>query len=491
MNFSLVLMHVILYILAFGLFGVTILSTIAKNNLRKSFGLAGLVIGFVMLPFIWVQQFAVIWSVILTLVAAPVLVDAGRMYAARFNDRDKATLSLIDAASLAVIFAVCLIFALFISGLWMQIAVTVLALVAAFYGMSRFVFATRHFRFSNQKVRDNLPSITLAIPARNETNALSDCLMAASASDYTKMEIIVLDDCSQDRTSQIIRSFAQSGVQFVQGDEPSDGWLGKNNAMRKLTEHANGEFIVFMNVDTKPSEQTLSLLISDMIAKNLEMISILPRRNYAWHASGIFEVLRYFWQILLPVTSFRTPVSSSLWIIRRETLEKLGGFQSQKYKVLPENHFARALMADRKYRFYFDSDGLGIADAKKWKSQTETAIRILYPTLHRKPIENLAAIIVHALLLAPYIFVILGLVNQSFGALFFANLACVIALGGINMLYASLVRSSWILAFVTFPFQLIQETVLLIISMLAYEFSVVNWKGRNVCYPVMEPRPKT
>ena len=41
---------------------------------------------------------------------------------------------------------------------------------------------------------DQLPSVSVCIPARNETHAMSECLESVLASDYPKLEAIVLDD---------------------------------------------------------------------------------------------------------------------------------------------------------------------------------------------------------------------------------------------------------------------------------------------------------
>ena len=62
----------------------------------------------------------------------------------------------------------------------------------------------------NRYIEDKkLPSLSVAIPARNETFILEDCLKCLIASDYPKLEILVLDDCSQEkRTPEIIRQFA-------------------------------------------------------------------------------------------------------------------------------------------------------------------------------------------------------------------------------------------------------------------------------------------
>ena len=49
--------------------------------------------------------------------------------------------------------------------------------------------------------------------------------------------------------------------------------------------------------------------------------------------------------------------------------------------------------------------------------------------------------------------------------------------------------NSPLVAFLTAPFGFAADIVMLHISMLRYEFGTVNWKGRNVCIPVMRVEP--
>ena len=63
---------------------------------------------------------------------------------------------------------------------------------------------------------------------------MNDCLERVVASTYPKLEIIVLDDHSQDNTSALIKSFAHKGVRFVEGTKLPEGWLGKNHALQLL-----------------------------------------------------------------------------------------------------------------------------------------------------------------------------------------------------------------------------------------------------------------
>lgn len=50
--------------------------------------------------------------------------------------------------------------------------------------------------------------------------------------------------------------------------------------------------------------------------------------------------------------------------------------------------------------------------------------------------------------------------------------------------------SNSLFAIVGFPFVIIAEIVVAIISMVRYEFFAVHWKERNICTPVMHVYPK-
>ncbi len=354
------------------------------------------------------------------------------------------------------------------------------------------LWTLKHYRLrqvERPKGLRDLPTVTLAIPARNETHALEACLQAALASTYPKLEVIVLDDCSQDRTSEIIRSFAHDGVRFVQGDVPAEGWLGKNQAQRTLAEQASGDFIIFMDVDTHVAPQSIGVLIGYVLANKLDMMTVLPQRRDDWSLATVLTYLRYFWQIALPVTARRVPVASQLWLIRRKTLAKLGGFDAVRQKIAPEGFFARRLITNDAYRFIISSPDLGVTTAKRWTSQVETAIRFLYPTFKRQPFAILLAwVLLGGLMITP--FVALAEVSHDVQLFGLAALAAAVLWLDYSLVAVRTHPTSWIVTVLCLPFALVQELVLLLASMVVYEFGNVNWKGRNVCYPVIHPNQK-
>lgn len=333
----------------------------------------------------------------------------------------------------------------------------------------------------------NMPTVSVCIPARNEDHALEDCLQSVIASDYPKLEILVLDDCSQDKTSQIVRAFARDGVRFIQGDQPASGWLGRNQALQTLAAQANGDYILFMDVDTRLNPTSITQLMQYMLGGKLSMVTLLPQNRLGLQWGALLTNLRYIWQMMLPVTRRRVPVASQCWVIEATMLKRLGGFASVSHKIIPEASFAQRLAEGDAYRFVAGHTALGVTTAKRWPSELATAQRVLYPTYKRQPFFALLAMIAIALcLLVPVgafvLLIALGVFNRLF------IIAC-IALG-LLLINLAVVRHRthprvWILTTLFTPLAAIQEVILIFISMLRYEFGEVNWKGRNVCYPVI------
>jgi hypothetical protein len=72
----------------------------------------------------------------------------------------------------------------------------------------------------------------------------------------------------------------------------------------------------------------------------------------------------------------------------------------------------------------------------------------------------------------------------------FAALAAVLLVSTYELVTHSTRISSWWIALVALPVGVFVDISLLHYSMWQYEFSHVEWKGRNVCVPVMHVVPR-
>ncbi len=335
-----------------------------------------------------------------------------------------------------------------------------------------------------------LPTVTVAIPARNETSDLEECLQSIIDSDYKKLEILVFDDCSQEQASYVIKKFAHEGVRFIQGDEPGDSWLPKNAAYQKLMQEASGDIILFCGVDVRVEKDTISKLISCMVAESLQMISVLPKRSSQIQQSNVVQLTRYMWELLLPRMYLkRPPVLSTLWVIDRNKLLSLGGFLSVKRMIVPESYFARECSNKYGYKFLL-VDNLGVTSLKTAAAQRTTAIRVRYPQLHRKPEMLLAVTFVLLLLfIFPYVMLIASVLTKKWVYLIAYSLVIVLQLFIYVLIVKEVISSNrliYTLRSFAIPFI---DIVIMHWSMIAYEFGEVIWKQRNVCLPVMRVIP--
>lgn len=358
--------------------------------------------------------------------------------------------------------------------------------------ISKNLFKTKHHSSRHFYSDKELPTVTVAIPARNETADLASCLQSILSSDYPKLEILVLDDCSLDRTPEIIRDFAQDGVRFIEGKPPKSRWLAKNQAYQQLTEAASGELVLFCGVDMRFGAEAIRSLVTTLLNKKRDMICVMPFRIGGGVRTAFIQPMRYWWELALPRRFFnRPPVLDSCWLINRASLKKLGSFKAVSQTIIPETYFARELIKTDGYAFIRADEHLDVRTVKGVEAQLSTALRTRYPQLRKRP-ENvfLLSFVELAVLLMPFVVVAQALLQGFDPAAYLSLLTIGLYIAAHYMILSASNPSNSLIALFNFPFVVITEIVLLHISMYRYEFSVVEWKGRNICIPVMHAIPR-
>ena len=326
----------------------------------------------------------------------------------------------------------------------------------------------------------DLPSVTVCIPARNEDHALTDCLHKVLASDYEKLEIIVVDDNSVDNTSVLIKSFAHAGVRFVAGSELPEGWLGKNHSLQTLLSEASGSYIFFMDVDTRLQPDSISKVVDYALKEQATMVSILPRREDGWRTSILFSPLRYFWEVIFNKKGSPAAVGNA-WLIDRKKLVDYGGFGTMSFMTRPESQLAAYFSTKRQYRFLISNAFLGISFEKKWLSQLLTSIRLMSPQVD----GSLSAILLIAIDLLLLASLPLMAVSWTIFPLWYLSAFTSLVLSLTYTFYAyKMWAKAWPLAFVLWPVIVLQEALLVVTSYIMHKTGKVTWKGRPLKTPV-------
>jgi len=92
-----------------------------------------------------------------------------------------------------------------------------------------------------------LPSVTLLISAFNEESVIAEKIENALALDYPAelLEILIVSDCSDDDTDNIVRSYASHNVRLIRQQER----LGKTAGLNLGVSQARGKFLVFSDAN--------------------------------------------------------------------------------------------------------------------------------------------------------------------------------------------------------------------------------------------------
>ena len=351
----------------------------------------------------------------------------------------------------------------------------------------RLRYALTHFTMKSlvttKQTIDNLPSVSVCIPARNEDHAMDDALKQVVASTYPKLEVIVLDDMSGDNTSALIKAYAHEGVRFVEGTKLPEGWLGKNHALQALSKEASGTYILFMDVDTRLAPDSIEQLVAYAQQENAKMVSVLPRREDGMRASVLFSPLRYFWEMMFH-RKVSPATASNAWLIHRQTLlDRFKGFVDFKDAIQPESKLSSALMASGEYRFLIGTKLLGVSYEKKWSSQLSTSVRLLFPLLQMRLPHAIIAALDLLILTGPLWVLLSGFVTGW-------NVNHAIA-GGFILMFAIIYgiylkkvwNRGWIVGSLLWGLIVLQEAILIIASAIQYKKKSVTWKGRLVKNP--------
>lgn len=339
--------------------------------------------------------------------------------------------------------------------------------------LSKLAHAFRVLRAPEDQTVDasHLPTVSICIAARNETHAMTQCLERVVASEYPKLEVIVLDDGSRDDTSLLIKSFAFAGVRFVEGKPLPEGWLGKNYAQSLLTHEASGKYIFFMDVDTLIERHTVARAVNYLLSRDARMVTFIPMRTASWQTSTLMTTMRHFWTVVRS-TPNKPRATSNAWLIERKLMiEQLEQDAALPLSMLMETSIARKIANTRKYGLVISNSWLGIRYEKRWSSQVETSIRLLYPQCDAYMLQVLWLTLLLVVTLVPYAIVwwepwaLAPIVVQYVTALFYLD---------------KVWEKYRFVGALIVPVTIAQELVLLVMSAYRYKFGTITWKGRPV-----------
>jgi cellulose synthase/poly-beta-1,6-N-acetylglucosamine synthase-like glycosyltransferase len=115
----------------------------------------------------------------------------------------------------------------------------------------------------------DFPSCSILIPAHNEEKVIAATIESMLRLEYPKdkLQIIVINDGSQDATKSIIERYAAKDARVQLFDIPQgEGGKGKSHTLNLGLKKAQGEVIAIYDADNTPDKDALRYLVSQLIS---------------------------------------------------------------------------------------------------------------------------------------------------------------------------------------------------------------------------------
>ncbi len=224
--------------------------------------------------------------------------------------------------------------------------------------------------------RSDPPAVTVIIPARNESATIGSCLASVRASTYPALDVIVVDDESQDDTADIVRRLADESsdrsrvpVRLLAGKPLPAGWFGKPWACWQGAQDARGDFLLFTDADTIHTPDLVARSVEAIEQARADVLSLVARQlmESFWERAvqpQIFLLLlarfpnlaKDFNPTLRDPTRWRHALANGQFMLfRRESYDRLGGHRRVKGEVVEDLRLAQEIVRDGMGLALFDA----------------------------------------------------------------------------------------------------------------------------------------
>ena len=125
--------------------------------------------------------------------------------------------------------------------------------------------------------QENVPKVSVIIPACNEAATLEPALKSIFAMDYADLEVIVVNDRSVDHTGVVLEQMQKQypSLHIHDISALTEGWLGKNHALQYGAERARGEYLLFTDADIIMENSSISRAMRHMLENKLDHMSMI------------------------------------------------------------------------------------------------------------------------------------------------------------------------------------------------------------------------
>ncbi|MCB0712033.1 MAG: glycosyltransferase [Ignavibacteriae bacterium] len=224
-----------------------------------------------------------------------------------------------------------------------QVAISLLLLIPLAIAIwNSFAFA----RIRRNDLSRLMPKVSVLIPARNEEGNIAACISSLLHQTYPNLEVIVLNDSSEDRTEEILLKLRERRPELtiLRGLPLPPGWIGKNWACHQLSAACSGELLVFTDADTVHRPESIASLVAFAERSGVSFFSGVPlQRMDSFWENVVIPMTQFLYFAYLPnrwITTKRDPrfsaTNGQLLCTTRTAYNAIGGHEQVKEVIIED-----------------------------------------------------------------------------------------------------------------------------------------------------------
>lgn len=203
-------------------------------------------------------------------------------------------------------------------------------------------------------------SVVAVIPARDEAPVIGDAVASLLGQDYAgRLDIVVIDDHSSDGTAALARAAAAAHgagerVTVTAAEPMPSGWTGKLWAMRQgiaIAAEKRPDYLLLTDADIVHAIDNVRGLVARAETGGYDLVSLMVRlycRGF-WERLLVPAFVFFFFKLYPPswVAGDRGTAAAAggCMLLRRQTLEQIGGIDSIRHEIIDDCALARRVKA--------------------------------------------------------------------------------------------------------------------------------------------------
>jgi hypothetical protein len=202
------------------------------------------------------------------------------------------------------------------------------------------------------------PAVALLTAGRNEAEHLPTVLPELCEQDYPNLEVVLIDDDSDDDSpaiaNQMADQFDRLSVVRLDGPPPA-GWVGKCWALHQgyATLDDQAQWLCFTDADIHWDARLLSAAMAYAEAHDAELLGLVPRLRFGSKAEAVVQLqLVLALGLALPFEKAMDPATpqtltgGAFILVKRSWYDAVGGHEAVKGEIVDDLKLGMAIKAE-------------------------------------------------------------------------------------------------------------------------------------------------